>query len=83
MTAAPEFLIIHETIRQSWARDAGSYLLIVATIGTGWWLGSPAMQWLGFLMLVVAALAKIQSKCRFTPQEAADKLKRDYGVIGQ
>ncbi len=78
--SAPEFIVIHETVLTSWAIDAGSYLLIVAVIGTGWWLGSAAMQWVGFLMLILSACMFVRGRPRFTPQEAADKLKRDFGV---
>jgi hypothetical protein len=51
-------IIKDETIAQSWKRDASSYALIVAVIGTGVLMDSAAMQWIGFLCIVVVALAR-------------------------
>jgi hypothetical protein len=58
---------------------------VVAVIGLGVLLNSEAMQWLGFLCVILSALllALRQGKSRVTPQEAADRLLRDFGVVGQ
>lgn len=76
-----EIIILRESAAESWLSDIGTALAIVAVIGTGWWLGSEAMQWAGFLMLVVGVLAfRSGRRDRLTPQEAADRLARVYGA---
>lgn len=47
-----------ETIAQSWMRDASSYALAVALIGSGVWVESSAMQWLGALVFFVVSISK-------------------------
>lgn len=76
----PEIILLHETIGESLARNAGTFALIAAVIGTGWLLGSEAMQWLGFVMLVFAGMARAKGIPRLTPQQAADYLLRRHGV---
>lgn len=53
-----EILIIHETVLGSWMRDAGSYLLLLGSVGTGVYLESAALQWIGGLMAIVWMIAK-------------------------
>jgi hypothetical protein len=57
MKEQPKILIIHESVKHSLARDAGTFALVVGVIGTGVFLQSSAMQWAGFIMLALAALA--------------------------
>ncbi len=78
-----KIMLLHETVLQSIGRDLTAYCLIVAVIGTGWYLGSPAMQWLGFLMLCCGAVARLKNTPRYTPQQAANKLRADFGVIAE
>lgn len=74
-------VVLHETMFQSVVKDLCTYGTIVAVIGTGWWLESEAMQWLGFIMLCISAIGRIASKNRnMTPQQAADMLWRKFGV---
>lgn len=74
-------IVLHETFVQSVVRDAITYIMIIAVIGTGWWLGSDAMQWLGFVMLCLGAIGRAtRTHDRLTPQQAADKLWHEYGV---
>lgn len=76
-----EIIILHETVRQSWLRDAGTFVVIVAVIGTGWLLGSEAMQWCGFVMLALSSIVRARThRDRLTPQQAADRLHATYGV---
>lgn len=78
----PTVIILHETVAESWIKDAGTFAMIVAVIGTGWWLGSEAMQWIGFLMVMLVAVRMAGGcKDRMTPQQAADLLCRKYGAL--
>lgn len=72
-------IVIHKTVQQSWLRDASTLALIVTVIGTGWALGSEAMQWCGFVLLALNCIARARSD-RLTPQQAAERLYADYGV---
>jgi hypothetical protein len=69
------FMIVHETVAQSWGRDASAYALAVSLIGTGWFLGSEAMQWFGaivtFITISMRASGKVQ---RLSPSEARAKI---------
>lgn len=80
--AKPTILVLHETVIQSWVRDASAYTLTLTVIGTGWALDSTAMQWMGFLLLIVVAvkLAGVAASKRLTPQQAADYLRDKFGV---
>lgn len=40
-------LLIHETVLQSWLRDASTLALFLALIGIGWLFNSEPMQWVG------------------------------------
>lgn len=66
-------------------RSALSNLNTVATVtaifAIGWWFESTAMQWFGFIvamLILFARAAKLGKK--FSPQEASDFLKAEYGV---
>ena len=61
------------------------FAFVAAVIGAGWALDSAAMQWIGFLSVVITAVAAAvqQHKTRVTPQEAADRLLRECGVTGR
>ncbi len=50
-----EVIVVHETVAKSLARDAGTFATVVGIIGVGVWCGSSAMQWVGAIMLFVAA----------------------------
>lgn len=82
MTDAPTVIVIHESAAKSLFRDAGTFCLVVGIIGVGVLLNSPAMQWCGFLMLVVIAFARalLHKSARHTPQDAADFLAEKFGV---
>lgn len=44
------FIIIRESVAESWARDASTLCLFVFLIGIGVVLKSDAMQWLGAII---------------------------------
>lgn len=74
-------ILLHETALQSWLRDASSYCLIVAVIGTGWAMGSSAMQWLGFVLLCLMGLhVSSRHRIKMTPQEAMHHLRVRFGA---
>lgn len=76
-----KFVIMHETWIKGLVRDVVTFVMIVSVIGTGWWLGSAAMQWTGFVMLCFIAITVATGRRnRLTPQEAADMLWREYRV---
>lgn len=58
--AEPEkvYVVVRETVTQSWLRDAGTFATFAALIGLGVFLDSTAMQWAGFLIAVVTVVAR-------------------------
>ena len=78
-----DVMLLHETVWQSVARDITSAVMVVGLIGSGVWVGSTAMQWLGFILFWLVLLVRANSKIRYTPQQAADYLKERYGVTAR
>lgn len=58
----PKIIIIRETVAQSWAIDAGTFLLFAALIGLGVLLDSGAMQWAGFIVGMAIAVSWARRK---------------------
>ncbi len=87
VTDKPTTMIyVHESVFQSWARDLGSFAILTAPIGLGILLDSSAMQWMGFVVALVAFFARVLSvgkSWRLTPQAAADRLRQEFGVVGR
>jgi len=77
MTKTTPVIIVHETIAQSWIRDASSVAGFVALISIGVYLDSSAMQWvgaiLGFLTICGSATAAAR-KHKMTVAEARKRL---------
>jgi hypothetical protein len=70
-------MIIHETVAQSWMRDASSVAGFVALIGIGVWLDSGAMQWTGAILgfLVIAGrMQRVWKDNRYTIEQARKRL---------
>lgn len=68
-------IIIHETVLQSLARDAGTVAVFVALIGIGWFIGSTAMQWVGAIIAFIALWQRAAGSVqRLTIGEARQKL---------
>lgn len=69
---------IKPTQVQAWGRTVRSFLLIAALIGPGILLDSAAMQWMGFLivLLVVVGLAVGSDKANkgLTPDQARARI---------
>lgn len=81
----PRIILLHETALQSWARDASSVASIVVLVGLGVLLDSSAMQWVGAALFFVGFMSrcsKMAKSCeRLTPQQAADHLANEFGVV--
>ena len=74
-------IVIRESLAESVAKDAATVLAVFLVIGTGWWLGSVPMQWLGFLALCLGAMSwAAREGTRLTPQQAADLLWQTHRV---
>ena len=72
MSDKTNYILIHESVAQSWLRDLSSFVLFFALIGVGVWVSSAAMQWAGFVVAVVVTLnhvSKLAPK-RMTRSEA-------------
>ncbi|MEM8801108.1 MAG: hypothetical protein AAGF55_01090 [Pseudomonadota bacterium] len=71
-------IILHETVLQSWLRDASTLALFVALIGIGVFLESAAMQWvgafIGFTFIIGKAIASAQRDKMLSVSEARKKL---------
>lgn len=84
MTDTKVMLII-ETPRDSWKRDSGSVLACFLLVLPGWWIGSPALEWVGAIMFAVFVLSRASgfaSKNTYTIQEARDVLAQMPGRDG-
>lgn len=53
-----KIIVVRETVWESIMSDAITFAMVVGIIGVGVYLNSAAMQWAGFLMLVLAALLR-------------------------
>lgn len=70
-----QVIILHESVAQSWARDASSFVMAMGMMGVGVWLGSSAMQWIGGLLWLLALATKASSMAkRMTVAEARQRL---------
>lgn len=66
-----KFIVITESVFESWARDASTLALFVALIGIGIALDSSAMQWTGAVVGFVATTARAVGKAKkLTKQQA-------------
>ena len=78
----PEVIIIRETTLGSLAQDAGTFLMVFAIMGAGVWMESAAMQWLGFVGLVIGAISTGISKSnrsKMTIEQARQRLDEIEG----
>ncbi|CAN7320293.1 hypothetical protein LJR009_001632 [Bosea sp. LjRoot9] len=72
---ADAIIMVHETTLQSWARDAGTFVLFVALIGIGIVANSSAMQWIGAIMAFITTMVRSSGKVeRLTVEQARAKL---------
>ncbi len=65
-------IVIHETVWKSYARDLGTFAMLFALVGTGRYIDSTALQWLGAIMgfcaIVGRANAHIAARRMTIPQ---------------
>lgn len=79
-------VVLHEKPWHSIVSDAGSFAFTVALIGLGVILRSTAMEWFGAILAmmgIVIRATRLKQSNSFTPQAAADKLLREFGVTGR
>lgn len=74
----PKVIIVHESVLKAIVTDAVTYIMVVGVIGTGWLLGSSAMEWIGFLALLITAflVALGKSDKQMTIKEAREFLNK-------
>ena len=61
--------------------DACTFAIVVGVFAVGWLFESTAMEWFGFVMVFLILFAKSSKVAlKMDPQEAADFLKKEYGV---
>lgn len=83
-TSPKTVILLHESVKRSLLTDASTFVMIVSVIGIGWWLGSSAMQWAGFIMICIAMVGRASRlENKLTPQEAADLLHKRFGVCAE
>lgn len=75
MSKRPEVIIVHESIAESWARDASSVVGFILLIGIGVYLESNAMQWVGAIIgfVTIVSLAMKRDN-RLSVSEARKRL---------
>lgn len=72
-----EVIVLKESLAQSIARDAVTFVTCAGLVGLGWWIGSDAMQWIGGVMFVFSLavrMAGVVQKNKFTIAEARKRL---------
>lgn len=70
-------IVLSETVLESWARDAGTFAMLVGLCSVGWFLDSQALQWIGGIMAMIAILGRVlgtAQKSRMTIAQARAKL---------
>jgi len=76
--------LIHETLGQSLARDTSTVFTFIALWSFGWFVGSPALEWIGvilgmfFTFFRALVLFKGTMDKRMTPDEARAWLDRNF-----
>lgn len=51
-------IVVHETVWHSYAKDAGTFVMLTALIGLGVLLNSSAMQWIGAIFGFITIIAR-------------------------
>lgn len=79
----PKVIIIVETVRQSWARDFGTFALVLSLWLIGHLADSAALEWLGIVAAIAITVSKAVSLVKregkvFTPQQAREWLDQTY-----
>ena len=74
---------IYQTKLEATLSDIRSLVVLVALMGIGVWLQSPAMQWFGFILgalWIIGRVTLAEKKGRMTPQQAADLIAKTFNV---
>ncbi|MFG1410315.1 hypothetical protein V5G24_04300 [Xanthobacter sp. VTT E-85241] len=61
MSTSTTYIILTESVLQSWARDLGSLAVFVCLIGIGVYVDSSAMQWAGFAIALAFTFGRSSS----------------------
>ncbi len=76
--------LLHETWRQSAARDLTTAATFVGLWSLGHWAGSSALEWVGVIIGFLALFARVDRLLRgamnkrMTPQQAREWLDREF-----
>lgn len=79
MMSEPKVIMVQESWTESAVRDAISVVFAFVLIGPGVLMNSAAMQWIGFLVLIVIAVSRavgLRTKYTMTVDEARAELDR-------
>lgn len=85
MSKSIEVIIVHETVLQSWVRDASTAALFIVLVGTGALLDSSAMQWVGAAVgfgTVISRSISAGNNSRMTVDQARKRLDEIDAAIG-
>ena len=72
-----EVILLHESWRESVKSDATTFATIALVIGLGSYLESSAMQWVGFVFVILSVVGRSVrkgNKHRMTVKEARQRL---------
>lgn len=85
METKPDTIMVHETVMESWLRDAGTVVAALALILPGVWLGSSVLELIGGFILIVLTVSRSSKAMRdrrmSIPEARAylDRLERGEG----
>ena len=72
-----KYIVLHETLWQSFARDLISFASVVATVGLGVAIGSVAMQWVGAIVFFLIMIVRGSKHYKpMTLDQAAEYIER-------
>lgn len=77
---ATMFVIIHESILQSWVRDFSTLALFVGLVSIGIVLGSAALQWIGAAVGFITILARAGGNTKRMTKTDAIKYLQDFSA---
>jgi hypothetical protein len=80
-----KIMIVHETVRDSYISDAGTFGALLISIFVGWLLDSQALQWIAGLMFIIGVLFRSLRgmKYHYTVASARAELDRiEAGIKG-
>ena len=73
------FVVLEESVLGSWAKDAGTFCMLVGLVGIGWALESEALQWIGAIMgfiTIFVRASRIKTLYRGDAEGARDFVTR-------